>query len=177
MASSHASALSGLKAQLKSQEEAAKNERERARQDSEAWRVQMANLEEEVPIRVVDDADSTADCLQGIIEESLVFFSFKSAATFPRRLRLLRSFVCSCGFAYLSDRPQRCPLFPEQVEASGSKARAQLTAARDESERLRRAAYDAAAETSEFKAKLEAKRCGKKGNGLDNSEGCWIVCG
>lgn len=48
MASSHASALSGLKAQLKSQEEAAKTERERARQDSEAWRTQMANLEEEV---------------------------------------------------------------------------------------------------------------------------------
>jgi hypothetical protein len=44
------------------------------------------------------------------------------------------------------------------VEASGSKARAQLTAARDEAERLRRAAYDAAGETSELKAKFEAKR-------------------
>jgi hypothetical protein len=49
-------------------------------------------------------------------------------------------------------------LFLSEAEASGSKARAQLTAARDEAERLRRTAYDAAADSAELRAKLEAKR-------------------
>jgi len=92
MASSHASALSGLKAQLKSQEEAAKNERERARQDSEAWRVQMANLEEEVPVRVVDDAHSTAIVFRGVLRR--VWSSF--------RLKVLQHFHVVFDFFALS---------------------------------------------------------------------------